>query len=53
MAIGLAEAGADIIRVSSSLESVSNVEKRLRGVGKNFTAYIINPGNRNNIKPEL
>jgi hypothetical protein len=29
MAKVLAEAGADIIGVSSSLESVSNVEKRL------------------------
>lgn len=40
MAIGLAEAGADIIGVSASLElSGSNVEKEVKAVGKNFSAY--------------
>lgn len=40
MAIGLAEAGADIIGVSASLESSgSEVEKEVRALGRNFTAY--------------
>ena len=40
MAIGLAEAGADIIGVSASLESSgSEVEKEVQALGRNFTAY--------------
>ncbi|MEM8901776.1 MAG: SDR family NAD(P)-dependent oxidoreductase, partial [Bacteroidota bacterium] len=40
MAIGLAEAGADIIGVSASLElSGSEVEKTVVATGKTFTAY--------------
>lgn len=40
MAIGLAEAGADVIGVSASLElSGSDVEKEVQAVGKNFKAY--------------
>ena len=40
MAIGLAEAGANIIGVSASLElSGSDVEKEVEAVGKNFSAY--------------
>nr|WP_222597391.1 SDR family NAD(P)-dependent oxidoreductase [Hyunsoonleella aquatilis] len=40
MAVGLAEAGADIIGVSTSLElSGSDVEKEVRALGKNFSAY--------------
>ncbi|TBN02667.1 SDR family oxidoreductase [Hyunsoonleella flava] len=40
MAIGLAEAGANIIGVSTSLElSGSDVEKEVQAVGKNFSAY--------------
>lgn len=40
MAIGLAEAGADIIGVSASLElSGSEVEKEVLARGKNFRAY--------------
>jgi 2-dehydro-3-deoxy-D-gluconate 5-dehydrogenase len=40
MAAGLAEAGADIIGVSASLEpSGSEVEKAVRAVGRKFTAY--------------
>ncbi|WP_185154254.1 SDR family oxidoreductase [Fulvivirga sp. M361] len=40
MAIALAEAGADIIGVSASLEKEdSEVEKAVKGVGKNFRAY--------------
>jgi 2-deoxy-D-gluconate 3-dehydrogenase len=40
MAIGLAEAGADIIGVSATLEaSGSEVEKAVQAIGKNFTGY--------------
>lgn len=40
MAIGLAEAGADIIGVSASLEaSGSEVEKEVQALGKNFTPF--------------
>ncbi|UMB62218.1 SDR family NAD(P)-dependent oxidoreductase [Lutibacter sp. A80] len=40
MAIGLAEAGANIIGVSASLEKEgSAVEKAIKAVGKNFSAY--------------
>nr|WP_179892777.1 SDR family NAD(P)-dependent oxidoreductase [Microscilla sp. PRE1] len=40
MAIGLAEAGADIIGVSASLElEGSSVEQAIRATGRNFKAY--------------
>ena len=40
MAIGLAEAGADIIGVSASLEKRgSNVEQTVNSLGRKFTAY--------------
>jgi len=40
MAIGLAEAGADIIGVSATLEaSGSEVGKAVQAIGKNFTGY--------------
>ncbi len=40
MAIGLAEAGADIIGVSASLELTgSDVENAVSSLGRNFTAY--------------
>lgn len=40
MAVGLAEAGADIIGVSASLElSGSEVEKEVTALGRKFTAY--------------
>jgi len=40
MAIGLAEAGADIIGVSSSLElSGSDIENEVKALGRNFKAY--------------
>ena len=40
MAIGLAEAGADIIGVSASLELAgSAIEKAVRALGRNFKAY--------------
>src|SRR5579863_1560244 len=39
MALALAEAGADIIGVSSSLAAGSEVEKEIRAMGRGFTAY--------------
>ncbi len=40
MAVGLAEAGADIVGVSASLESSeSEVEKEVTSLGRAFTAY--------------
>lgn len=40
MALGLAEAGADIIAVSSSIElSGSTIEKEVKALGRNFKAY--------------
>lgn len=40
MALGLAEAGADIIGVSASLEKCgSEVEKEVKTLGRNFSAY--------------
>lgn len=46
MAEGLAEAGADIIGVSHSLKPGSAVEKNVKRVGKHFTPYSADFGNR-------
>jgi 2-dehydro-3-deoxy-D-gluconate 5-dehydrogenase len=47
IAIGLAEAGADIIGVSQSLEeSGSEVEKAVTGLGRKFTGYQCNFNDR-------
>jgi 2-deoxy-D-gluconate 3-dehydrogenase len=46
MAIGLAEAGADIIGVSGTLEPGSDVEVEVKKTGRNFSAYKIDLGNR-------
>ena len=47
MAIGLAEAGADIIGVSGSLEaSGSEVELAVKATGRNFRAYQADLSNR-------
>jgi len=47
MAIGLAEAGADIIGVSGSLElSGSDIEKKVQAVGRKFKAYAANLSDR-------
>lgn len=51
MAIGLAEAGADIIGVSATLESSgSEVEKAVTGLGKKFSAYACDFSNREALK---
>lgn len=50
MAEGLAEAGADIIGVSASLElSGSEAEKRITGLGRKFTAYQCDFSNRSSL----
>lgn len=50
MAAGLAEAGADIIGVSASLEpSGSEVEKAVHAVGRKFTAYQCNFADRESV----
>ena len=46
MAIGLAEAGADIIGVSSSIEAGSDVEEEIKILGKKFFHYKVDLGNR-------
>lgn len=50
MAIGLAEAGADIIGVSASLESSgSEIEKAVQALGRKFTAYQADFSNRDSL----
>jgi 2-dehydro-3-deoxy-D-gluconate 5-dehydrogenase len=50
MALGLAEAGADIIGVSTSLELTgSQVEKEVTALGRGFKAYQADFSNRDNL----
>lgn len=50
MALGLAEAGADIIGVSGSIELVgSEIEKEVQALGRKFTAYQADLSNRDSI----
>ena len=50
MAIGLAEAGADIIGVSSSLElSGSEIEMQVKALGRNFKAYAVDFSDRESL----
>ncbi|PZR22475.1 MAG: 2-deoxy-D-gluconate 3-dehydrogenase [Citrobacter freundii] len=50
MALGLAEAGADIIGVSASIElSGSAIEKEVTALGRKFTAYQADLSNRESI----
>ncbi len=46
MALGLAEAGADIIGVSASLEQDSAVEQEVKALGRNFQGYQCDFSNR-------
>lgn len=48
-AIALAEAGADIIGASRSLENGSSIEKEVSALGKNFKPYKIDLSNRKSI----
>lgn len=50
MAEGLAEAGADIIGVSASLEPGSDIEKAVTGLGRKFTAYQCDFSDREAVK---
>ncbi len=50
MAIGLAEAGADIIGVSASLEVDSEVGKEVQALGRKFTPYQCDFGDRKALK---
>lgn len=51
MAIGLAEAGADIIGVSASIElSGSEIEKLVTALGRSFKAYQCDFSNRESLK---
>lgn len=50
MALGLAEAGADIIGVSANLElSGSDIEKEVKALGRNFKAFQANFGDRTSL----
>jgi 2-deoxy-D-gluconate 3-dehydrogenase len=49
MAIGLAEAGADIIGVSSSLRQGSETEQAVLAAGRTFKGYAANLGNRESL----
>lgn len=46
MAIGLAEAGANIIGVSGTLKPNSNTEQKIKKIEREFTPYTIDLGNR-------
>ena len=51
MAIGLAEAGADIIGVSATLAlSGSEIENEIKAIGRNFYPYQCDFSDRNNLK---
>lgn len=49
MAIGLAQAGADVIGVSGTLKPGSRAEQEVKKSGKNFSAYAVDLGNRKEI----
>jgi len=46
MAIGLAEAGANVIGVSGTLKPGSDAEQKIKKIGREFTPYSIDLGNR-------
>ncbi len=49
MALGLAEAGADIIGVSSSLQPGSEIEREVTALGRTFRSYQCDMSNRESI----
>jgi 2-dehydro-3-deoxy-D-gluconate 5-dehydrogenase len=49
MAVGLAEAGADIIGVASSLKAGSETEKIITSLGRDFTGYEADLSNRDTV----
>lgn len=48
-ALGLAEAGADIVGVSQTLEPGSDVEKEVQALGRRFTGYACDFGDRKSL----
>ena len=46
MAIGLAEAGANIVGVSGTLKPGSDAEQKIKKIGREFTPYVIDLSNR-------
>jgi 2-deoxy-D-gluconate 3-dehydrogenase len=53
MAIGLAEAGANIIGVSGTLKPGSNAEQQIKKSGREFTPYSIDLGTRKELYPSI
>lgn len=49
MALGLAEAGADIIVASRTIESGSEIEKKVTALGRRFTFYTLDAMDRKSI----
>ena len=49
MALGLAEAGADIIGVSAGLSPGSDIEQAVRGAGRRFSTYRCDFGRRDDL----
>ena len=49
MATGLAEAGADIIGLSGTISNDSNVANEVRKLGRNFSPYAYNLGDRTQV----
>jgi 2-dehydro-3-deoxy-D-gluconate 5-dehydrogenase len=49
MAIGLAEAGADIIGVSGTLRPGSDLEEEINKLGRKFSSFAVDLGNRNEL----
>lgn len=49
MAVGLAEAGADVIGVSASLKPGSEVENKVKATGQQFWSYSADLGNRDEV----
>ena len=53
MATGLAAAGANIIGVSGTLTPGSNVEEEVKKMGREFTPYAIDLGNRKELQASI
>ncbi|HEY0732932.1 MAG TPA: SDR family NAD(P)-dependent oxidoreductase, partial [Chitinophagaceae bacterium] len=49
MAIALAEAGADVIGIATSMQAGSETGKRVQDIGRSFTGYNTNLSNRTEI----
>ncbi|GAB3425160.1 SDR family NAD(P)-dependent oxidoreductase [Niabella aquatica] len=49
MALGLAEAGADIIVASRTVEEGAEIEKKVKGLGRGFKFYKMDAADRNSV----